>query len=82
MTSPLTIRLVVNDSLRPFLDDAIERLNYLYPQFNFRIWDDGVEITGGADEAVIRDVHYILHRAKIFRDGAALRDMLHRAVLT
>ena len=73
--------LPVTPALRPFLPQAVERLNYLYPQNGFEADCAGVRVFGATSESLLRDIHYALHRAKIAHEAAPLREMLFRSVL-
>ncbi|EEW24022.1 hypothetical protein [Rhodobacter ferrooxidans] len=76
-----TVIVAVPDELRGHAREAIARLSYLYPNFEFALSETGIEVHGPAVDADLRrDIHYTLVRMKIYSEGAELRAMLWRSV--
>jgi len=74
---------VVQENLQPFVQDAIERLSYLFPSVCFI--QSGQSILLEADEVLDitemnREVAYTLYRSKIRIEGAPNRTALYKTV--
>jgi len=81
MLDAAPVFIPVISTLQDFISHAIERLSYLYPHVQFAACSDGIEVRGELTDDIRRDIHYVLHRAKIAAQARPLREMLHRSAL-
>ncbi|WP_260690687.1 hypothetical protein [Rhizobium leguminosarum] len=70
------VNLDIAPIFRPYLDEAIARFSYLYPEVAVTTTEDGVEVTS-SDLDLIAAFRHTLYRQKIHRET----EMLRRAVI-
>ena len=73
----------VAEPFRPFAEEALVRLRYLYPAATFTLTPIGIEIGGDSGippDALSREVNYALYREKIYADTLTMRRDLIEAV--
>lgn len=73
----------IDNYLRPFADDAVARLNYLFSDIRFILVKDTIEIQSDQpveEEKLSQEISYTLYRAKIRHEGSANRAALYSAV--
>ena len=69
----------VEEAFRPYLDAALTRLRYLYPNVTFTPSATGIDAVGHSDtdsEALVRDVQHALYREKIYAETLPMRRAL------
>jgi hypothetical protein len=74
--------VTVDEPFRSFVETALARLRYLYPDAEFDLCEGGILVTvrGGAAHTIARDVSFILYREKIYAETLPLRRALVEAV--
>lgn len=79
MDTIASVRLIeVDASLRPYLPTAATRLGYLYPDVQFVVRTDGVELVGTDIDlaAMRREVLHAVYRERVFAETLPLRRTL------
>lgn len=75
--------ITIDPVLLPYLGSALARMRYLYPDIEFVVKGNVVEVAGKANRpsaAAERDVLYALYREKIYAETLPLRRALIEAV--
>ena len=71
----------VEAQFNQFVDAAITRLRYLYPDLNFSQVQSGIkfdgEFEGTEAKEVVREINHQLYREKIFADTLSIRRSLY-----
>ncbi len=73
----------IDEVLRPFSNEAVARLNYLFSEVRFVVVGDTIEVMSDrtlAIEGLQQEISYALFRAKIRHEGSANRSALYSAV--
>jgi hypothetical protein len=72
----------VDEPFLPFVESALARLRYLYPDARFDLREGGIRIAAARHgvEAIARDVSFLLYREKIYAETLPLRRALVEAV--
>ncbi len=73
----------VDDFLRPFVNDAVARLNYLFPGVRFQVVEGAILMQSDhplENDILSKEISYALYRAKIRNEGLANRSALYAAV--
>lgn len=73
----------IDVALRPFSDEAVARLNYLFSEVRFVVVGDTIEVWYDRTLEVAelsQEISYALFRAKIRHEGSANRLALYAAV--
>ena len=80
---PHTALFPVAPNLVPFIQEAVDRLAYLFPEITFCITDAGIECSSNTDLDWImlnQEIRYGLVRQKIRAEGQSDRKALHAAL--
>jgi hypothetical protein len=80
---PSTAVFHVPSSLRPFAQDTIDRLAYLFPEIMFSFTDVGIECSSSTDldqTMLTQEIRYGLARQKIRAEGQQDRTTLYAAL--
>ena len=75
--------IMFGEHLRPFANDAVARLNYLFPEIQFEFMGEKIEMQSAKSfdsDQLQHEISYALYRAKIRNEGTANRAALYSAV--
>lgn len=78
-------KLIVPDGLQNYVQDAINRLFYLYPNVEFSIKGQALTFISSDEidqQKLCEEVRYSLYRSKIRSEGEAHRSVLFSAVFS
>lgn len=70
----------IDPEFRPFIGAALLRLGYIYPDLEFRVSSEGVQVSGALrsdNTRLEREVTYQVYREKIFRETLPMRQSLY-----
>lgn len=80
---PHTELFPVSPNLVPFVQDAVDRLAYLFPEITFRITEAGIDCSSSTnfDRIMLtQEIRYSLARQKIRAEGQQNRTALYSAL--
>jgi hypothetical protein len=81
----INVEIDIAESFACHIDAAVTRLRYLYPDWSISADDDKVNVIVASDtEASLarREVNYALYRERIRVEGAPLRELLLKSVMS
>ena len=80
---PVTVVFPVPPNLKPFVQDTVDRLAYLFPAITFCVNKTGIECSSSTDldrATLTQEIRYGLARQKIRAEGQLDRTALYAAL--